>query len=561
MKKVCFEKGITLISVVITIIIMLILVGIVLNISLGNNSVLNKAKVSVKTNEEQAIKEIILLAANEIKIKNSITPMSTEDIKLELYKEITKNSDNDVSVEIYENNYLIKAKEYIFEIPSELNSVSCVTNNDKIVLEKSFQSEKILYDCEAKFAYNTAIKIEFDNETVNSKSLVNIYVFDSNDNFIKSYSNKALAGKTIYINDKGVKFKIQSLKTVSNYLFKCTIHSTNEISYQGMETPHPYKNNCEYAFTNYIKDANQVLMKFSIDSKIHNRDMIGMYSFKQYSDTQWEQLQDRIIKLNDGVSDEIIISKNTSTIVLSSNNIKDDSLYGIKFSLDKYETPDNILESFHNYENNLNGKIYEKTIDGAKAIKLSFDKDTCFKSGDWIDIYYNDSGEDILVGKYIGDELSKREIFIPANNVKIKLYSGNLGSDYGFRCLIDEIDGIQYIGDEVIVESPHSHINQSGIEEFGYGNNQVYNYDVNIEDNIDGLCIIFDENSHLDDFVDVVNILNENDEIIGSFSGEIGQKTIYLKNINNIHFKMETDDSQEFWGFKCTIKGYKIMDE
>ncbi len=55
------NKGITLIALVITIIVLLILAGITINLMLGNNGILNKSKQAVKGTEISEIKEKINL--------------------------------------------------------------------------------------------------------------------------------------------------------------------------------------------------------------------------------------------------------------------------------------------------------------------------------------------------------------------------------------------------------------------------------------------------------------------------------------------------------------------
>ncbi len=59
MKK---QRGITLIAVIITVIIMLILVGTSLNLAIGNNGILKNTEVATKKNNESEYKECILEA-------------------------------------------------------------------------------------------------------------------------------------------------------------------------------------------------------------------------------------------------------------------------------------------------------------------------------------------------------------------------------------------------------------------------------------------------------------------------------------------------------------------
>ena len=59
------SRGITLIALVITIIVLLILAGVTLNIVTGNNGILGKAKISADTSKEKSAKEQVELKMAE----------------------------------------------------------------------------------------------------------------------------------------------------------------------------------------------------------------------------------------------------------------------------------------------------------------------------------------------------------------------------------------------------------------------------------------------------------------------------------------------------------------
>ena len=65
MKK---ERGITLVSLVVTIIILIILAGVSINLILGNNGVIEKAKGAKEINSEQSAKEKLELEIGNISI-------------------------------------------------------------------------------------------------------------------------------------------------------------------------------------------------------------------------------------------------------------------------------------------------------------------------------------------------------------------------------------------------------------------------------------------------------------------------------------------------------------
>ena len=59
------QKGITLVALVITIIVLLILAGVTIASLSGDNGILNRAKESKEANEREQVKELIRMAANE----------------------------------------------------------------------------------------------------------------------------------------------------------------------------------------------------------------------------------------------------------------------------------------------------------------------------------------------------------------------------------------------------------------------------------------------------------------------------------------------------------------
>ena len=78
------KKGITLIALVITVIVLLILSGISLSLTLGENGILTKAREAKIQNEIGEEKEIILFAANAAKMKNKNNLLQYKELNEEL---------------------------------------------------------------------------------------------------------------------------------------------------------------------------------------------------------------------------------------------------------------------------------------------------------------------------------------------------------------------------------------------------------------------------------------------------------------------------------------------
>lgn len=100
------NKGITLISLVITIVLLIILAGIVINISIGENGIFNRAKQAKNAYNESVAREKLELVLEETRIdKETINEYNSEEYLDELLesKGITVN-ENEVIV----NNYNFK---------------------------------------------------------------------------------------------------------------------------------------------------------------------------------------------------------------------------------------------------------------------------------------------------------------------------------------------------------------------------------------------------------------------------------------------------------------------
>ena len=84
LKKANKEKGITLIALVITIIVLLILAGVSIAMLTGQNGILTQAQNAKKLTEQASAKEKIEMAVAGAVAKSSNGTLSIEDLKAEL---------------------------------------------------------------------------------------------------------------------------------------------------------------------------------------------------------------------------------------------------------------------------------------------------------------------------------------------------------------------------------------------------------------------------------------------------------------------------------------------
>lgn len=76
------QKGITLIALIITIIILIILAGVTINLTMGDNGIFSKAKEAKKMTEDTQWVENAQIIALEAKMnKNEIQKLTDEEIK------------------------------------------------------------------------------------------------------------------------------------------------------------------------------------------------------------------------------------------------------------------------------------------------------------------------------------------------------------------------------------------------------------------------------------------------------------------------------------------------
>ncbi len=123
-KKLNNTKGITLITLVITIILLLILAGIVINMALGENGLLKRTKEAKLNYEEQAVKETIERIILQMQMEEI---QKGEELDLKKIAQIIENKDTNITLEEYvEGNeeligtYKLNGEEYSFKINEKL---------------------------------------------------------------------------------------------------------------------------------------------------------------------------------------------------------------------------------------------------------------------------------------------------------------------------------------------------------------------------------------------------------------------------------------------------------
>ena len=140
--KIKQEKGITLIALVVTIVVLLILAGVSISLVLNNNGVISKAKDSKNSTEKGQAQDEVNLAINYLQIEDATSTLTREDKRKILEAELRKIS-ADSSVSISGLGYKITHKKYDFFVDKDLKISSSGKTFDAVEWDKKAAPEDI----------------------------------------------------------------------------------------------------------------------------------------------------------------------------------------------------------------------------------------------------------------------------------------------------------------------------------------------------------------------------------------------------------------------------------
>ena len=115
-------KGITLIALVITILVLIILAGVTLNVLTGENGIINRAQQAKENTEEGQVYEEVQIAVDSLYLETNINSMTQEEKRAFLESELKKTDENaavtiegaNLSVDYKNDNYKISKDREIF---------------------------------------------------------------------------------------------------------------------------------------------------------------------------------------------------------------------------------------------------------------------------------------------------------------------------------------------------------------------------------------------------------------------------------------------------------------
>ena len=138
------NKGITLIALVITIIILLILAGISILMLTGQNGILNRAQEAKVKNEKSQAQEEVTIALNYLQIENETSSTTlTQENKRKILEDELKKSAKDSTVIISGNGYKVNHRKYNFYIDENLKLIEDEKEFDTTEWDKTAAPEDL----------------------------------------------------------------------------------------------------------------------------------------------------------------------------------------------------------------------------------------------------------------------------------------------------------------------------------------------------------------------------------------------------------------------------------
>lgn len=400
------------------------------------------------------------------------------------------------------------------------------------------------------FEYPSAVllTVTFSDKTLTEDKYDLIYVYNSENKVIGTYSGNELAGKTITIDGSMFRLRLWTDHSKTFYGFsidnieaKVIVNSYDtdcdrqEIKDSSMypDTVHDYTNNTDETYHYVNARASSLELLFSNSTKTE----------KDYD----------IITIYDGCGDEVgsysgdelagakvVVDGPSFSVRLKTDHSK--TFYGYSFKCITAQTERDVQEDFtyprspHPYENNYNKTQSYTCLDkNTKAMEVTF-SDSC-RTEEKYDVVSIYDGDSKLVGSYSGRELAGRTMIINGNSFSVNLKSDRSKNYYGYA--VTKV--IPLTGDSAVCpESTHPYNNYE---------NSEYTY-TSPNKNAKALRVKFSSQCMTEEKYDVIEIYASNGEKVGSYSGSQLQNKVLTIPGNSFKVKFTSDHSKTFYGFK-----------
>lgn len=400
------------------------------------------------------------------------------------------------------------------------------------------------------FEYPSAVSltVTFSDKTLTEDEYDLIYVYNSENKVIGTYSGNELAGKTITIDGSMFRLRLWTDHSKTFYGFsidnieaKVIVNSYDtdcdrqEIKDSSMypDTVHDYTNNTDETYHYVNARASSLELLFSNSTKTEkDYDIITIYD--GYGNEVGSYSGDEL------AGAKVLVDGPSFSVRLKTDHSK--TFYGYSFKCITAQTERDVQEDFtyprspHPYENN-----YDKTQSytcpdkNTKAMEVTF-SDSC-RTEEKYDVVSIYDGDSKLVGSYSGRELAGRTMIIDGNSFSVNLKSDRSKNYYGYA--VTKV--IPLTGDSAVCpESTHPYNNYE---------NSEYTY-TSPDKNAKALRVKFSSKCMTEEKYDVIEIYASNGEKVGSYSGSQLQNKLLTIPGNSFKIKFTSDHSKTFYGFK-----------
>lgn len=400
------------------------------------------------------------------------------------------------------------------------------------------------------FEYPSAVSltVTFSDKTLTEDEYDLIYVYNSENKVIGTYSGNELAGKTITIDGSMFRLRLWTDHSKTFYGFsidnieaKVIVNSYDtdcdrqEIKDSSMypDTVHDYTNNTDETYHYVNARASSLELLFSNSTKTEkDYDIITIYD--GYGNEVGSYSGDEL------AGAKVLVDGPSFSVRLKTDHSK--TFYGYSFKCITAQTERDVQEDFtyprspHPYENNYNKtQSYTCPDKNTKAMEVTF-SDSC-RTEEKYDVVSIYDGDSKLVGLYSGRELAGRTMIINGNSFSVNLKSDRSKNYYGYA--VTKVTPLT--GDSAVCpESTHPYNNYE---------NSEYTY-TSPDKNAKALRVKFSSQCMTEEKYDVIEIYASNGEKVGSYSGSQLQNKVLTIPGNSFKIKFTSDHSKTFYGFK-----------
>ena len=262
-------RGITLIALVITIVIIMILAGVTINLVVGNNNLFDKAKSTQKIQTVAGIKEALELEKVDIQVES-------KKVDLDTYLE---------QISTGKKNYNLSSKEKVDEKNAEI-----IVNDEYkfLVKDKENGDVEIIYDGIAKADDLTISSKNGTFEVTNNTSRGELTVSSDASNI----ATASIEGNTITVKPETVAGKANIIVRSSangEYAENKVIHvatvKNGTIELEAIPYDGVYDGQAHNAFTSISTNPSDVKLEYSLDGNEYNEEMPTITNTSEFTVT------------------------------------------------------------------------------------------------------------------------------------------------------------------------------------------------------------------------------------------------------------------------------------